>query len=58
MGCGRKDGSDLHHVCFLSPTTCSLLCIWHFDKTCLSGHCTETKACYVQIVRAMCGHSV
>jgi hypothetical protein len=58
MGCGRKDGSDLHHVCFLSPTTCSLLCIWHFDKTCLSGHCTKTKACYVQIVRVMCGHSV
>ncbi len=58
MGCGLKDGSDLNHVSFLSPTTCSLLCIWHFDKTCLSDHCTKTKTCYVQIVTAMCGYSV
>jgi uncharacterized membrane protein len=47
MGCVMKDGSDLHHVSFLSPTTCSLLCTWHFDKTCLSDHCTKTKTSYV-----------
>ena len=45
--CGLKEGSDMNHVFFLSPTTCSLLCTWHFDKTCLSDHCTKTKTSYV-----------
>ena len=49
-GCSLKEGSDMNHVSFLSPTTCSLLRILHFDKPCLSDLYAKTKACYVQIV--------
>ena len=37
--CGLKEGSDMNHVFFLSPTTCSLLCILH-KRPCFQTWCT------------------